>query len=525
MKNPLAGCTYDRTYQDLKGFSKHGDNFCKQLLSVLQQRANLEITYADGLGKLAKKLTKLLDKMTVNYICGAWNCVSEGMKSTSDLHCKLGKAIQTEAINPTKRILDEHEKKKKALDNMVEKTEDMVISNWRQQIKAKKKLKEFTRDHEALFRDTENSHPLASPKTKQKLLRNLEKSATKLAKDDEDYYKKNVAACETRLKWGTTLESSHQNILSLEKERLHLLYNMLNCYSQHLSSFGHSLTECHAQMHGAVGKVDAEKDAQMLLGEKAMSVEENKTEFLLTDYYEEDPSSLIEKERRHTSIRTKVLRLQKDLEKALQDKRALERMLQAYLEMPQFSDPKNQIEITEQLSEATLKVNLLQANYFKLGSILAEMEQKPKPTEPWNNCISKWKEKDCMHCSVMIACPAKVKQFERTLSARVTNERGSSPSSSSAAVCSSNPVTPSLRPENSDSTHTTCMALYDYQSEREDELCLKKGDMIVIHQKEDDGWWHGSLNGKSGIFPATYVEETSPCPDENLTAAEASTCR
>lgn len=43
--------------------------------------------------------------------------------------------------------------------------------------------------------------------------------------------------------------------------------------------------------------------------------------------------------------------------------------------------------------KATLKVNLLQANYFKLGSILAEMEQKPKPTEPWNNCILKWKEK------------------------------------------------------------------------------------------------------------------------------------
>ncbi|XP_060113260.1 nostrin [Heteronotia binoei] len=523
MKNPLAGCTYDRAYQDLKGFSKNGDNFCKQLLSVLQQRANLEITYAEGLGKLAKKLAKVLDKMKVNYICGAWYCVSEGMKSTSDLHCKLGKAIQTEAINPTKRILDEHEKKKKSLDNTVEKTADVVVSNWRQQIKAKKKLKELTRDHEALFRDTENSHPLASPKTKQKLLRNLEKSATKLAKDDEDYYKKNLAACETRLTWGTTLENCHKNILDLEKERLHLLCNMLNCYSQHLSSFGHSLIACHTQMHSAVGKVDTEKDAQMLLGEKAMSVEENKTEFLLTDYYEEDSTSLIEKERRHASIKAKVLRLQKDLEKALQDKRGLERMFQAYLDMPQFSDPKNQNEITEQLSEATLKVNLLQANYFKLGSLLAEMEQKPKPTEPWNNCISKWKEKDCVHSSVMITCPVKVKDFEQTLSTRVASERGSNPSSLSATVCNSNP-TPSLRPGNSDAAHPMCIALYDYQTEREDELCLKKGDVIVIHQKDDDGWWHGCLNGKRGIFPATYVEEISPCPDESLPTEEASTC-
>uniref|UniRef100_A0ACB8G0X7 Uncharacterized protein n=1 Tax=Sphaerodactylus townsendi TaxID=933632 RepID=A0ACB8G0X7_9SAUR len=485
-------------------------------------RANLEVAYAEGLGKLAKKLTKVLDKMKVNYSCSAWHCVLEGMKSTSDLHCKLGKAIQIEAINPTKRILDEHEKKKKALNNTVEKAADMVASNWRQQIKAKKKLKEFTRDHEALFRDTESSQPLASPKTKQKLLRNLEKSATKLAKDDEDYYNKSLTACEIRLKWGTTLENCHQNILNLEKERLHLLCNMLNCYSQHLSSFGHSITACHTQMHTAVGKVDPEKDSQLLLGEMAMSVEENKSEFLLTDYYEEDSTSLIEKERRHASIKAKVLRLQKDLEKALQDKRGLERMIQAYLEMPQFLDPQNQNEITEQLNEATLKVNLLQANYFKLGSLLAEMEQKPKPIEPWHDCISKWKEKDCVHSSVMITCPIKIKYFERTLSTQVANERGRNPSSLSAIVCNSNP-TPCSHPVNGDSASTMCTALYDYQTEREDELCLKEGDVIVIHQKEDDGWWHGSLNGKSGVFPATYVEEISPSPDQNLTTADGGT--
>uniref|UniRef100_A0A8D0E1G4 Uncharacterized protein n=1 Tax=Salvator merianae TaxID=96440 RepID=A0A8D0E1G4_SALMN len=38
MKNPLEGCSYDRAYYDLKGFSKNGDNVCKQLLSVLRQR-------------------------------------------------------------------------------------------------------------------------------------------------------------------------------------------------------------------------------------------------------------------------------------------------------------------------------------------------------------------------------------------------------------------------------------------------------------------------------------------------------
>uniref|UniRef100_A0A8D2LW38 Nitric oxide synthase trafficking n=1 Tax=Varanus komodoensis TaxID=61221 RepID=A0A8D2LW38_VARKO len=39
----LTSCPYDRAYQDLKGFSKNGDHFCKQLLSILQQRFDLHL--------------------------------------------------------------------------------------------------------------------------------------------------------------------------------------------------------------------------------------------------------------------------------------------------------------------------------------------------------------------------------------------------------------------------------------------------------------------------------------------------
>ncbi|XP_072837879.2 nostrin [Pogona vitticeps] len=438
------------------------------------------------------------------------------MKAASDLHKKLGKDLQTEAINPTNHILVEHEKRKKTLDNTVEKAAEAVLSNWRQQIKAKKKLKEFTKEHEALFRETESSQALASPKTKRKLLRNLEKSATKLAKDDEEYYKKNVAACETRLKWEATLENCHQSVLDLEKERLNLLCSMLNCYSLHLSRFGENLMACHTKICSAVHEVDADKDTQMLMEGMSELAAETKLEFLLTDYYEEDATSLIEKERRHASINAKVLRLQKDLEKAVQDKTGLERMLKAYTETPQFSDAKNQNDITTQLDEATLKATLLQANHFKLASVLAGMEQKPKPAQPWNNCISKWKEKDCVHNSVVITRPVKMKHLKQNLSTRNTSEVEANSSNFPAPVSSSKAAT-SLHQEGDESVHGTCVALYDYSTSREDELCLHKGDTIAIHHKEEDGWWYGSLKGKKGIFPATYVEEIAPAADQSLT--------
>ena len=49
-------------------------------------------------------------------------------------------------------------------------------------------------------------------------------------------------------------------------------------------------------------------------------------------------------------------------------------------------------------------------------------------------------------------------------------------------------------------------ALYVYEASEADELSLKVGDIIVIKSKEDEGWWIGSCNGKTGLFPSNYVE-------------------
>ena len=49
--------------------------------------------------------------------------------------------------------------------------------------------------------------------------------------------------------------------------------------------------------------------------------------------------------------------------------------------------------------------------------------------------------------------------------------------------------------------------MYDYTANLYDELSIKVGDIINIHDKQADGWWLGELRGQVGIFPATYVEE------------------
>ncbi|XP_056126852.1 SH3 domain-containing protein 21 isoform X2 [Rhinichthys klamathensis goyatoka] len=65
---------------------------------------------------------------------------------------------------------------------------------------------------------------------------------------------------------------------------------------------------------------------------------------------------------------------------------------------------------------------------------------------------------------------------------------------------------PSLRRKTS-SVKECCQAMFDYTAVAEDELNLKKGDVITIISKatEDDGWWEGELNGDRGFFPDNFV--------------------
>merc|ERR1712106_346663 len=51
-----------------------------------------------------------------------------------------------------------------------------------------------------------------------------------------------------------------------------------------------------------------------------------------------------------------------------------------------------------------------------------------------------------------------------------------------------------------------CSAIYDYTADMHDELSIRHGDIINIHDKQEDGWWLGECEGNIGIFPATYVE-------------------
>ena len=52
-------------------------------------------------------------------------------------------------------------------------------------------------------------------------------------------------------------------------------------------------------------------------------------------------------------------------------------------------------------------------------------------------------------------------------------------------------------------------AMHAFNAQSDDELSLEKGDVVTVMKKIDEGWWIGVLNGRTGMFPANYVESTS----------------
>ncbi|KAF8966486.1 hypothetical protein BDZ97DRAFT_686807 [Flammula alnicola] len=49
-------------------------------------------------------------------------------------------------------------------------------------------------------------------------------------------------------------------------------------------------------------------------------------------------------------------------------------------------------------------------------------------------------------------------------------------------------------------------ALYDYESGEAGDLKITEGERVLVTERTSDDWWTGEVNGKKGLFPASYVK-------------------
>ena len=64
------------------------------------------------------------------------------------------------------------------------------------------------------------------------------------------------------------------------------------------------------------------------------------------------------------------------------------------------------------------------------------------------------------------------------------------------------------------------LAKYDFVGTTDIELEFKRGNVIQVLEKADNGWWQGVCQGQVGWFPESYVDHT-PIKMASLSEAEA----
>jgi len=59
-----------------------------------------------------------------------------------------------------------------------------------------------------------------------------------------------------------------------------------------------------------------------------------------------------------------------------------------------------------------------------------------------------------------------------------------------------------------------CVARFDYEATELEDLGFVTGDVIRLKDHVGDEWLCGELNGKTGVFPAAFVEIIEHLPSD-----------
>ncbi|KAI1751828.1 P-loop containing nucleoside triphosphate hydrolase protein [Xylaria castorea] len=88
----------------------------------------------------------------------------------------------------------------------------------------------------------------------------------------------------------------------------------------------------------------------------------------------------------------------------------------------------------------------------------------------------------------------------------IGHTRNKSSTSSNRAPPPPPPPAPPAKPK------VMAKVLYDFASQRENELSVRAGDIVEVVQKENNGWWLAKSGAGQAWVPAAYVEEQAPTP-------------
>ncbi|XP_016984651.1 uncharacterized protein LOC108048472 isoform X1 [Drosophila rhopaloa] len=381
-------------FEELRRYVKQGGDFSKELIFVLQERADSELIYSKSLSKLANKLNKA-GREIPGSVADAWRGVATEMESRSDIHRQLAASLTDELVKPLKTVVEGHHKARKAVESNVDKAA-RVLGEWRaSEAKAKKASHTAARENEKLQDAMLDVRIQKSPsiallhqgpnkQAAEKELKSAEKDCVKLdnkrkkaeeavKRADVEYYTLCVRAERARVDWEMAVLRGSAQLQSSEQQRLGNMHNFAQQYARLISDMNPILGGLSTRLQPQLEACNVAKDMQVVRHIRRNS--EGPSEQLLPDFYCEHTTLAMNRERRKHAL-IKLLQLVKtDLERERRSRDGLRGLSQSV----NHQDNQN---ITDKLYHIRSMLTYLEGARLKLHSALLELDHKPRTTHP-----------------------------------------------------------------------------------------------------------------------------------------------
>jgi len=380
-------------FEDLKNYIKDGSDFAKEIVSILEERSELEAAYSKGISKLATKLYKA-SKESVGTVSNAWHFVANDFEQTAEVHKTVGVALLEEIAKPLKVFGEIQYKTRKATEATVEKRHKQ-LKEWRDtEGKAKAKSYVACRDNEKcqdqLLDCKLGRGRQLSDKEHLKLQSKRKKSEAAVRKSDNEYYTACVKTERSRLDWEGSVKRGVKVFRRLDEERLEQLCAMAGVFLQVMESNRPKLVSLTGRLREPVALCDPSKD----VGELSVELEgEELGGQILPHFYCEDMMNVMNKERRREALAKFVGIIKADIERERKGRQGVENLAKALQETPKFGGEESQADVQDKLQHMRSMMTYLEASRYKALNVMMDVEGKPRVVHPVSSYIDYSKDK------------------------------------------------------------------------------------------------------------------------------------
>eukprot|EP00118_Oscarella_pearsei_P025776 m.308753 g.308753 ORF g.308753 m.308753 type:complete len:517 (+) comp44681_c0_seq1:88-1638(+) len=503
-------------YEKLLHVSEQGHDFVKRVENFVKERIEIEADYAKKLRRLCKNY-KGKDRDAKQMTVKAFNVVIDDTDSLAGLRESVVENMQTKVKDQLKQLGKElvNERKKATAEGS---KQIAVLQNFVEALERSKK------SYEKACKDSETAQQQYD-----KADADLGLSRAQVEKQHQIFRQKK--AVEDEATGGYSLQLQHTNkcqsdhyhkqmpavlnvLQQMEEKRIMKLSVHLTAYSEVEYQVQGNVSACLENITKFTKAIDYQQDIRAIINElktgyhppgditfetyqsgkkrvKKAAPKGKKVE------PKEDFSHLPPAKRKR-KLQEKIHELEEKVAKEIQEKNAMEKMVEVYQKNPALGDAGI---VIQQLEERSPILDSLNTEKFKFETWLAALENKDAPAPP------------------------------KKLSSNPLPGTGPSPTPARAEMRQPVQQQPVSHPDSSDSGNEfkseddddefksdgdeggdkqaaigRCRALYDFPGSNPGELAMKASDVLDLLENDENGWIRVRHGDQEGYAPLSYVE-------------------